>query len=207
MATGTANPYGPTPDRGTWHPRPRVLQAMRKIDREAFLSGGDAGICIRRQRVADRGRPDDLAALHRRLHDRGGAAEPGDRVLEVGAGSGYAAAVMSRDRRRVFTIERHAPLAQPAASASDALGYDNVDAARRRRHAGLARGGAVRRHRRRRRRARGAGGAEAAARDRRPAGHAGGRGRRASRELLTRDTHRRGQLRGARTSAKSRSCR
>ena len=39
---------------------------------------------------------------------------PGDRVLEVGAGSGYAAAVISRIADRVFAIERHETLAAPA---------------------------------------------------------------------------------------------
>ena len=39
---------------------------------------------------------------------------PGDRVLEVGAGSGYAAAVMARIAGEVFAIERHAALAEAA---------------------------------------------------------------------------------------------
>ena len=47
---------------------------------------------------------------------------PGGKVLEVGAGSGYAAAVMSRIAGEVFAIERHAPLAQSAAERIDALG-------------------------------------------------------------------------------------
>jgi protein-L-isoaspartate(D-aspartate) O-methyltransferase len=51
---------------------------------------------------------------------------PGDRVLEVGAGSGYAAAVMSRIASRVFAIERHESLARTAQERLDRLGYDNV---------------------------------------------------------------------------------
>ena len=51
---------------------------------------------------------------------------PGDRVLEVGAGSGYAAAVMSRIAGEVFAIERHEPLAREAAGRIDRLGYDNL---------------------------------------------------------------------------------
>ena len=50
----------------------------------------------------------------------------GDRVLEVGAGSGYAAAVMAQIAEEVFAIERHAPLARAAAERIDQLGYDNV---------------------------------------------------------------------------------
>lgn len=52
---------------------------------------------------------------------------PGDRVLEVGAGSGYAAAVLSRIAKRVFAIERHAILARQAEERVAALGYDNLD--------------------------------------------------------------------------------
>jgi len=52
---------------------------------------------------------------------------PGDRVLEVGAGSGYAAAVMSRIAKTVHTIERHAPLAGQARERFQSLGYDNIE--------------------------------------------------------------------------------
>lgn len=48
-----------------------------------------------------------------------------DRVLEVGAGSGYAAAVLSRIAAEVFAIERHDSLAREAAKHVAALGYGN----------------------------------------------------------------------------------
>lgn len=51
---------------------------------------------------------------------------PGERVLEVGSGSGYAAAVMSRIAAEVFAVERHAELASAARERLDELGYDNV---------------------------------------------------------------------------------
>jgi protein-L-isoaspartate(D-aspartate) O-methyltransferase len=51
---------------------------------------------------------------------------PGDRVLEIGAGSGYAAAVLSRIAGEVIAIERHAELADLAAARMAALGYANV---------------------------------------------------------------------------------
>ncbi len=51
--------------------------------------------------------------------------EAGDRVLEVGAGSGYAAAVLSRMAAEVHAIERHEILAKQAAERIAALGYDN----------------------------------------------------------------------------------
>lgn len=52
--------------------------------------------------------------------------EPGDVALEVGAGSGYAAAVMSRIASEVYTIERHRALANQADERLRELGYDNV---------------------------------------------------------------------------------
>src|SRR4051812_33045900 len=52
--------------------------------------------------------------------------DPGARVLEVGTGSGYAAAVLSRLAREVYTMERHATLARDARSALERLGYRNV---------------------------------------------------------------------------------
>lgn len=52
---------------------------------------------------------------------------PGDHVLEIGAGSGYAAAVLSRIAGRIFAIERHAELADLARARMAALGYNNVE--------------------------------------------------------------------------------
>ncbi len=49
-----------------------------------------------------------------------------DRVLEVGTGSGYQAAVLSRLAQRVFTIEILAPLAERARGTLDSLGFENV---------------------------------------------------------------------------------
>ncbi len=54
---------------------------------------------------------------------------PGDRVLEVGAGSGYAAAVFGRIAREVYTVERHPTLAAEAEARFRRLGYDNVHVA------------------------------------------------------------------------------
>src|SRR5678815_5683252 len=53
--------------------------------------------------------------------------KPGDTVLEVGAGSGYAAAVMSRMANKVFAIERHEGLAKLAAARLKRLGYANAE--------------------------------------------------------------------------------
>lgn len=51
---------------------------------------------------------------------------PGDRVLEIGAGSGYAAAILSRIVREVYTVERHRELVDYARRRLRQLSYDNV---------------------------------------------------------------------------------
>ena len=51
---------------------------------------------------------------------------PHERVLEIGAGSGYAAAILSRIAKEVFTIERHRELADTARERLKRLGYANV---------------------------------------------------------------------------------
>jgi protein-L-isoaspartate(D-aspartate) O-methyltransferase len=52
--------------------------------------------------------------------------KPSDRVLDVGTGSGYHAALLSLLAGHVYTIERHAELAQSAEKALLSLGIDNV---------------------------------------------------------------------------------
>jgi len=51
---------------------------------------------------------------------------PGHRVLEVGTGSGYQAAVLASLVKAVYTIEIIEPLGRPAQARLTALGYDNV---------------------------------------------------------------------------------
>jgi protein-L-isoaspartate(D-aspartate) O-methyltransferase len=53
--------------------------------------------------------------------------KPGDKVLEVGAGSGYAAAVISRIAGKVIAIERQHDLIEIARRRMERLGYDNVE--------------------------------------------------------------------------------
>jgi protein-L-isoaspartate(D-aspartate) O-methyltransferase len=54
-------------------------------------------------------------------------AGPDAHVLEIGTGSGYGAAVLSRCHRCVVTIERHPELADRARATLEATGYDNVE--------------------------------------------------------------------------------
>lgn len=53
--------------------------------------------------------------------------KPEDKVLEIGTGSGYAAAVLSRIVARVFTVERIGHLAEEAVKVLKKLGYDNIE--------------------------------------------------------------------------------
>lgn len=105
----------------------RVLDAMRTVPRERFVREGleefayeDSPLPIEEEQTISQ--PYIVAAMAE-------AAEigPGDRVLEVGAGSGYAAAVLGRIAGRVFAIERHPSLAELARERNRALGYGNVD--------------------------------------------------------------------------------
>lgn len=103
----------------------RVLDAMRQVPRERFVEVGfeefayeDSALPIASDQTISQ--PYIVAAML-------DAAElkPTDRVLEVGTGSGYAAAVASRLARTVHTIERHGSLARIAAERLEMLGYTN----------------------------------------------------------------------------------
>ena len=104
----------------------RVLQAMRKVPREAFLPEP-----LRRHAYEDRPLPLDegqtisqpfMVAFMVEALDL----KPGEIALEIGAGSGYAAAVMAEIADKVFTIERIGELARKAASNLVDAGYWNV---------------------------------------------------------------------------------
>jgi protein-L-isoaspartate(D-aspartate) O-methyltransferase len=111
--------------RGVRHAR--VLEAMRAVPREAFLpkelaefAYEDGPLPIGAGQTISQ---PYIVALMAELADPG----PGDKVLEVGTGSGYAAAVMSRMAARVYTIERNPELAEAARRRLERLGYDNIE--------------------------------------------------------------------------------
>ncbi|MER8436042.1 protein-L-isoaspartate(D-aspartate) O-methyltransferase [Mesorhizobium sp. M1312] len=104
-----------------------VLAAMREVPREAFVAPGfeefayeDGPLPIAEGQTISQ---PYIVALMIEMAEIG----PGDHVLEVGTGSGYAAAVMSRIVERVYTIERHAGLAETARQRFEELGYDNIE--------------------------------------------------------------------------------
>lgn len=71
-------------------------------------------------------RPNHLATFRRRLHDGEAGADDGHKVLEIGTGSGYQAAVLSYLSRRVYTIERWRELQKSADRKLAKLGIGNV---------------------------------------------------------------------------------
>jgi protein-L-isoaspartate(D-aspartate) O-methyltransferase len=104
-----------------------VLEAMASVPREAFVERGfedaaydDTALPIAEGQTVSQ--PYIVALMAE-------AAElaPGDEVLEIGAGSGYAAAVLGRLAAHVTAVERHAALADAARRRLAALGVGNVD--------------------------------------------------------------------------------
>src|SRR5271169_5830475 len=103
-----------------------VLDAMRSVPRERFLPAElrefayeDAPLPIEEGQTISQ--PYIVAFMTEALALRGG-----EKVLEIGTGSGYAAAVLSTIAASVYTVERHGPLAEKAAATLADLGYDNV---------------------------------------------------------------------------------
>ena len=104
----------------------RVLAAMEEVPREVFVDAGQEG-----RAYADEplpigfeqtiSQPYVVALMIEAIE-----LQPTDVVLEVGAGSGYAAAVMSRIARAVYAIERVEKLAISARDRARRLGYDNL---------------------------------------------------------------------------------
>ncbi len=105
---------------------PRVLAAMGKVPREEFISGedfrdayGDHPLPIGAGQTVSQ--PYIVAAMVEALELR-----PSDRVLEVGTGTGYEAAVLAELAAEIWTIERHEELAVKAREILARLGYTNV---------------------------------------------------------------------------------
>lgn len=111
--------------RGITHER--VLEAMRRVPRERFVpvdleefAYDDAPIPIAQGQTISQ--PFMVATMIQAAE-----LEPSDRVLEVGAGSGYGAAILGQVASHVWTIERHAQLAGEARALLAELGYTNIE--------------------------------------------------------------------------------
>ncbi|MCO8145565.1 protein-L-isoaspartate(D-aspartate) O-methyltransferase [Rhodovulum tesquicola] len=106
----------------------RVLDAMERIDRGVFIKGHfaprayeDMPLPIACGQTISQ--PSVVALMTQALN-----VQPRDKVLEVGTGSGYQAAILSRLARRVYTVERHRRLVNEAQKRFEALGLTNVTA-------------------------------------------------------------------------------
>ena len=105
---------------------PAILAAMREVPREAFVSErhrqfayDDGPLPILEGQTISQ--PYVVALMIQMLY-----LKPEDRVLEIGTGSGYAAAILSRIASEVHTVERVESLVQYAQQNLAAVGYENV---------------------------------------------------------------------------------
>ena len=104
-----------------------VLRAMDEVPREHFVEAAfaEAAYADRAMPIAcgqTISQPYVVAYMTEQLR-----VKPNHRVLEVGTGSGYQAAVLSRLAREVVTLERYRTLANSARARLKTLGYDNVE--------------------------------------------------------------------------------
>jgi protein-L-isoaspartate(D-aspartate) O-methyltransferase len=105
----------------------RVMQAMGEVPREHFVpesvrssAYNDSALPIGHEQTISQ--PWVVAAICQALHLQGE-----ERVLEIGTGSGYSAAVLARLAAHVVSLERVAVLAETARARLDELGVDDVE--------------------------------------------------------------------------------
>jgi len=107
----------------------RVLQVMSAIPREEFLAENARRYAYEDRALAIECGQTISQPLVVALMTQAVSPQPDDIALEVGTGSGYQAAVLSRLCRRVITLEREPALAERASATLRRLGLDNVDVA------------------------------------------------------------------------------
>lgn len=105
---------------------PLVIEAMRRVPRHMFVDEslvyeayGDYPLPIGEGQTISQ--PFMVASMTEQLELKGG-----EKVLEIGTGSGYQAAALAEIVREVYTVERIEPLAERAKKILDELGYKNV---------------------------------------------------------------------------------
>ena len=106
---------------------PMILDAFREVPREAFIAGNNVHLAY-----GDHPLPIEAGQTISQpyivaLMIQAAGIRLRDKVLEVGAGSGYAAAVISRIAGKVIGIERQHELVEVARERLQRLGYDNVE--------------------------------------------------------------------------------
>jgi protein-L-isoaspartate(D-aspartate) O-methyltransferase len=104
-----------------------VLRAMEEVPREVFVAAGDRGHAYRDSALGIAcgqtiSQPFVVAYMTEQLQ-----LQKSHKVLEIGTGSGYQAAVLSRLCAHVLTIERYRTLADTARDRLEALDYYNIE--------------------------------------------------------------------------------
>ena len=105
---------------------PEILDAFRVVPREAFVADEYAHLAYGDHPLPIEAKQTISQPYIVGLMIQAAAIRPGDKVLEVGAGSGYAGAVISRIARYVVGIERQHELVEAARARLTRMGYDNV---------------------------------------------------------------------------------
>lgn len=106
---------------------PALLAAMREVPREAFVGPAHALYAYEDTPLPIEAGQTISQPYIVALMIEAALVRPSGKVLEIGAGSGYAAAVMGRIAAKVIAIERHEELARLAAERIKRLGYANVE--------------------------------------------------------------------------------
>ncbi|SMF73100.1 protein-L-isoaspartate(D-aspartate) O-methyltransferase [Xaviernesmea oryzae] len=105
---------------------PKLLRALREVPREAFVEPGFEEFAYEDSPLAiGEGQTISQPYIVAFMIDKA-EIELGDAVLEIGTGSGYAAAVMSRLAAHVYTVERYRSLGDQARKRFGKLGFDNI---------------------------------------------------------------------------------
>jgi protein-L-isoaspartate(D-aspartate) O-methyltransferase len=106
---------------------PQILDAFRAVPREQFIGAEYAHLAYGDHPLPIEANQTISQPYIVGLMIQAAGIKPGDNVLEIGAGSGYAAAVISRIASKVIGIERQHDLVEVARQRLQRLGYDNVE--------------------------------------------------------------------------------
>lgn len=105
---------------------PRVLEAFRNVPRHRFVPAEYQRLAYDNESLPIGEKQTITPVFDVAFMTEALGPKPTDRVFEVGTGSGYQAAILSRLVKEVYSVEIHEPLAQRAAKTLEDLGYRNV---------------------------------------------------------------------------------